>query len=135
MPSCTLSYVARGSGKELTFVIINKIKAKPVLEESGELIYVDEDGDELFVSDDDMDEILNLVAQNFAHRIDSLSNIAKKNTTITTTTVAATLTTTTTNGASGGEREGAALWSGTNKNRDVSTGPLARPFARGKVNF
>ena len=34
-----------------------------------------------------------------------------------------------------------ALWSGTNKNRDVSTGPLARPFAhfahslaRGKVN-
>ena len=22
-----------------------------------------------------------------------------------------------------------ALWSGTNKNRDVSTGPLARPFA------
>ena len=34
------------------------------------------------------------------------------------------------------------LWSGTNKNRDVSTGPLARPFARslapltrGKVNF
>ena len=25
---------------------------------------------------------------------------------------------------------GAALWSGTNKNRDVSTGPLARPFAR-----
>ena len=23
----------------------------------------------------------------------------------------------------------AALWSGTNKNRDVSTGPLARPFA------
>ena len=33
-----------------------------------------------------------------------------------------------------------ALWSGTNKNRDVSTGPLARPFAhslapltRGKV--
>ena len=24
----------------------------------------------------------------------------------------------------------AALWSGTNKNRDVSTGPLARPFAR-----
>ena len=35
-----------------------------------------------------------------------------------------------------------ALWSGTNKNRDVSTGPLARPFARslapltrGKVNF
>ena len=28
----------------------------------------------------------------------------------------------------------AALWSGTNKNRDVSTGPLARPFARGKVN-
>ena len=36
----------------------------------------------------------------------------------------------------------AALWSGTNKSRDVSTGPLARPFARslapltrGKVNF
>ena len=28
---------------------------------------------------------------------------------------------------SGGDR---ALWSGTNKNRDVSTGPLARPFAR-----
>ena len=28
-----------------------------------------------------------------------------------------------------------ALWSGTNKNRDVSTGPLARPFARGKVNY
>ena len=28
-----------------------------------------------------------------------------------------------------------ALWSGTNKNRDASTGPLARPFARGKVNF
>ena len=27
-----------------------------------------------------------------------------------------------------------ALWSGTNKNRDVSTGPLARPFARRKVN-
>ena len=34
------------------------------------------------------------------------------------------------------------LWSGTNENRDVSTGPLARPFARslapltpGKVNF
>ena len=34
-----------------------------------------------------------------------------------------------------------ALWSGTNRNRDVSTGPLARPFARslapltrGKVN-
>ena len=26
------------------------------------------------------------------------------------------------------ETEG-ALWSGTNKNRDVSTGPLARPFA------
>ena len=24
----------------------------------------------------------------------------------------------------------AALWSGTNKNRDVNTGPLARPFAR-----
>ena len=23
-----------------------------------------------------------------------------------------------------------SLWSGTNKNRDVSTGPLARPFAR-----
>ena len=23
-----------------------------------------------------------------------------------------------------------ALWSGTNMNRDVSTGPLARPFAR-----
>ena len=23
-----------------------------------------------------------------------------------------------------------ALWSGSNKNRDVSTGPLARPFAR-----
>ena len=23
-----------------------------------------------------------------------------------------------------------ALWSGTNKNREVSTGPLARPFAR-----
>ena len=37
---------------------------------------------------------------------------------------------------------GGALWSETNKNRDVSTGPLARPFARslapltrGKVNF
>ena len=36
----------------------------------------------------------------------------------------------------------AALWSGTNINRDVSTGPLARPFARslppltrGKVNY
>ena len=29
----------------------------------------------------------------------------------------------------------AALWSGTNKNRDVSTGPLARPFARGKENY
>ena len=35
-----------------------------------------------------------------------------------------------------------ALWSGTNKNRDVSTGPLARPFARslapltlGKVKY
>ena len=28
------------------------------------------------------------------------------------------------------EGERAALWSGTNKNRDVSTGPLARPFAR-----
>ena len=35
-----------------------------------------------------------------------------------------------------------SLWSRTNKNRDVSTGPLARPFARllalltrGKVNF
>ena len=26
--------------------------------------------------------------------------------------------------------EAVALWSGTNKNRDVSTGPLARPFAR-----
>ena len=25
--------------------------------------------------------------------------------------------------------DNAALWSGTNKNRDVSTGPLARPFA------
>ena len=30
---------------------------------------------------------------------------------------------------------GSALWSGTNKNQDVSTGPLALPFARGKVNF
>ena len=29
----------------------------------------------------------------------------------------------------GGGNDG-ALWSGTNKNRDVSTGPLARPFAR-----
>ena len=28
------------------------------------------------------------------------------------------------------EIHGDALWSGTNKNRDVSTGPLARPFAR-----
>ena len=27
-------------------------------------------------------------------------------------------------------KEDAALWSGTDKNRDVSTGPLARPFAR-----
>ena len=27
-------------------------------------------------------------------------------------------------------RSVSALWSGTNKNRDVSTGPLARPFAR-----
>ena len=27
-------------------------------------------------------------------------------------------------------RTSSALWSGTNKNRDVSTGPLARPFAR-----
>ena len=27
-------------------------------------------------------------------------------------------------------RRDAALWSGINKNRDVSTGPLARPFAR-----
>ena len=27
-------------------------------------------------------------------------------------------------------RHGAALWSGTNKNGDVSTGPLAHPFAR-----
>ena len=27
------------------------------------------------------------------------------------------------------------LWSGTNKNRDVSTGPLARPLTRGKVIF
>ena len=26
--------------------------------------------------------------------------------------------------------QAAPLWSGTNKNRDVSTGPLARPFAR-----
>ena len=41
-----------------------------------------------------------------------------------------------------GPGEGNALWSGTNKNRDVNTGPLARPFARslapltrGKVNF
>ena len=30
----------------------------------------------------------------------------------------------------GGENGGNALWSGTSKNRDVSTGPLARPFAR-----
>ena len=30
---------------------------------------------------------------------------------------------------------GIALWSGINKNRDVSTGSLARPFARGKVNY
>ena len=29
-----------------------------------------------------------------------------------------------------GEAEIDPLWSGTNKNRDVSTGPLARPFAR-----
>ena len=28
------------------------------------------------------------------------------------------------------EVDSSALWSGTNKNRDVSTGPLARPFAR-----
>ena len=28
----------------------------------------------------------------------------------------------------------AALWSITAKNTDCSTGPLARPFARGKVN-
>ena len=28
------------------------------------------------------------------------------------------------------EEGGGALWSGTNKNRDVSTGPLARPFSR-----
>ena len=27
-------------------------------------------------------------------------------------------------------RRGVALWSGSTKNRDVSTGPLARPFAR-----
>ena len=27
------------------------------------------------------------------------------------------------------------LWSGTNKNRDVSTGPLARPFARTAHSF
>ena len=27
-------------------------------------------------------------------------------------------------------KKGVALWSGTNKNRDLSTGPLARPFAR-----
>ena len=27
---------------------------------------------------------------------------------------------------------GGALWSGTNKNRNVSTGPLASPFARGE---
>ena len=30
-------------------------------------------------------------------------------------------------------RRGGAEWSGTTKNQDVSTGPLARPFARGKV--
>ena len=30
---------------------------------------------------------------------------------------------------------GEALWSGTNKNRDVSTGPLARPFARSLAPF
>ena len=45
----------------------------------------------------------------------------------------------------GNQVETHALWSGINKNRDVSTGPLARPFARtahfahffarGKVNF
>ena len=29
-----------------------------------------------------------------------------------------------------GSYNGNALWSRTNKNRDVSTGPLARPFAR-----
>ena len=29
----------------------------------------------------------------------------------------------------------AALWSGTNKNQDVSTGPLARPFARTAHSF
>ena len=30
----------------------------------------------------------------------------------------------------GAAEEAVTLWSGTNKNKDVSTGPLARPFAR-----
>ena len=33
-------------------------------------------------------------------------------------------------GGDGDSGGGGALWSGTNKNRDASTGPLARPFAR-----
>ena len=28
------------------------------------------------------------------------------------------------------QHEEVVLWSGTNKNRDISTGPLARPFTR-----
>ena len=36
-------------------------------------------------------------------------------------------------GGGGGGRD--ALWSGANKNRDVSTGPLACPFARSLAHF
>ena len=59
-----------------------------------------------------------------------------------TTATAATALATATTAAASAHHTTAALWSGTNKNRDVSTGPLSRPFARslaplthGKVNF
>jgi len=91
------------------------------LDETGEIIYVDEDGEELFVSDDDMDDILNVVANNYAHRIESITTAKKATTTTTTikTTVhngseqprigaaPATTTTTTTTISAGAEPEGA----------------------------
>ena len=75
---------------------------KPALDGSGNWICVDEDGDELFLSDDDMDDVLDRVARDFADRINSISNAQKTTTTTTTKT-----TTTTTEGASGGVRGGA----------------------------
>ena len=95
--------VSDEDGKDAVTAAINTISITQVPMEGGN----DEDDDEDDADDGDTDDALD---DNAFTKITTIDNTT---TTIITSITAATI----------------SLWSGTNKKRDVSTGPLARPFA------